>query len=320
MNWKKFKKDNVFLNYTIMLLPHSQKKPIHFKLPVWVFGAAFFLLITLVGCVLFSAGSSYQLRRVSQEKEALQLEWEQISRQKEQIELENADLKVAREEQEEELKELERKTNNTVKELEQKTKDTMAELEKLTARENEIRSKLGLEPQSTQPEEPESFDADNSEDVEIVKKNLVLLNSTMEEQAVIYDDLLKRIPQYRKEERRKAIVNYALQFVGNRYVYGGNDPNTGVDCSGFSRYVMSHAAGIGLSRTANSQSAQGRRVSEADARPGDLVFYGSSDHINHVAIYIGNGKVVHASNERVGITVSGWKYREPVKIVNVLGD
>lgn len=118
---------------------------------------------------------------------------------------------------------------------------------------------------------------------------------------------------------RQQVVDYALQFVGGRYVYGGNDPNTGVDCSGFTRYVMSHAAGVGLNRSSGSQASQGRSISSAEIQPGDLVFYSSGSRINHVALYIGNGQVVHASNPRSGIKVSNWTYRSPYKIVSVLG-
>lgn len=319
MNWKKFKKNNVSLNYTVMLLPHSQKKPIHFKIPVWVFGLMFLFLTLLVGGILFFAGSSYQLRQVSREKQQLEQEWEQISLQKQRIEEENADLKLARLQQEKELEELEKKTS-----------DTVQELEKLTAREKEIRSQLGMQvPESAESgEEPVGEDGvpvgaavlDGQGGVDIVKKNLDMLTSVMEEQAVSYDDLTERIPEYKKEVRRKSIVDYALKFVGNRYVFGGNDPNTGVDCSGFSRYVMKHAGGVALKRTAASQSRDGSTVSMSEAQPGDLIFYGSTNYINHVAIYMGDGKVVHASNPSTGITISQWNYRQPVKIVNVLGD
>lgn len=119
---------------------------------------------------------------------------------------------------------------------------------------------------------------------------------------------------------RQNIVNYALQFVGGRYVYGGNDPHTGVDCSGFTRYVMQHAAGVSLSRNSGGQASQGRAISSAEMRPGDLIFYGNGRSINHVAMYIGNGQIVHASTYKTGIKTSVWNYRSPVKIVNVLGD
>lgn len=119
---------------------------------------------------------------------------------------------------------------------------------------------------------------------------------------------------------RQSIVNYALQFVGGRYAYGGSDPRTGVDCSGFTRYVMQHAAGLTLNRSSGGQASQGRTVGADQMRPGDLIFYGSGSSINHVAMYIGNGQVVHSSTYRTGIKTSPWNYRAPVKIVNVLGD
>lgn len=121
-------------------------------------------------------------------------------------------------------------------------------------------------------------------------------------------------------ERRQAVVEYGLQFVGNRYVYGGTNPNKGADCSGFTSYVLRHSAGVELPHSSRSQAVQGREISAAEIRPGDLVFYASGKRINHVALYIGNGQVVHASNERTGICVSEWTYRNPAKIVNVLGD
>lgn len=118
---------------------------------------------------------------------------------------------------------------------------------------------------------------------------------------------------------RQQVVDYALQLVGGRYRYGGTDPRTGVDCSGFTRLVLQNAAGVSLSRSSGSQAAQGKSVSAAQIQPGDLVFYGNGRHINHVALYIGNGQIVHASTERTGIKVSDWLYRSPIKIVSVLG-
>lgn len=118
---------------------------------------------------------------------------------------------------------------------------------------------------------------------------------------------------------RQDVVDYALQFVGNPYRYGGSDPNTGVDCSGFTRYVMQNAAGVSLNRSSSSQATQGRTVSAAEMQPGDLIFYGNGSRVNHVAMYIGDGQIVHASTERTGIKVSNWNYRTPVRIASVLG-
>ena len=123
-----------------------------------------------------------------------------------------------------------------------------------------------------------------------------------------------------ENDLRSEIVTYALQFVGNRYKYGGTNPNTGVDCSGFTFYVMRHAAEVELPHSSGGQSRMGRQVSSSEMRPGDIICYGSGKRINHVALYIGNGQIVHASTERTGIKVSRWNYRTPVRIVNVLGD
>ena len=119
-------------------------------------------------------------------------------------------------------------------------------------------------------------------------------------------------------KKRRQVVEYAMQFVGGRYVYGGADPNRGADCSGFTRYIMQHAAGISLSHSSRAQSGEGRSVSYSDRKPGDLIFYGGKGYINHVAMYIGNGQIVHASTERTGIKISNATYRTPVKVVRVL--
>ncbi|MDO4521677.1 MAG: SH3 domain-containing C40 family peptidase [Eubacteriales bacterium] len=112
---------------------------------------------------------------------------------------------------------------------------------------------------------------------------------------------------------RQAIVDYALQFVGNPYVWGGTSLTNGADCSGFTQSVMADN-GISINRTAGAQSQGGTSVSLSDIQPGDLLFYsGSGDYgIGHVSMYIGNGQVVHASNSTDGIIVSDINYRTPV--------
>lgn len=119
-------------------------------------------------------------------------------------------------------------------------------------------------------------------------------------------------------QRRQNLVNYSLQFVGGRYKAGGNDPHTGADCSGFTRYVMQYGAGVSLNRSSSAQAAQGRTVSADEMQPGDLIFYGNGSRVNHVAMYIGNGQIVHASTYSTGIKISQWNYRTPVRIANVL--
>ncbi len=115
---------------------------------------------------------------------------------------------------------------------------------------------------------------------------------------------------------RNEVVEYALQFVGNPYVWGGVDPNTGADCSGFTMYVMREAAGVELSHGSAAQSGEGTKVSEPQI--GDLIFYSADGRINHVAIYIGNDQVVHAATEKTGIKVSKLNHRKIAKIVDVL--
>ncbi|RHV68992.1 hydrolase Nlp/P60 [Clostridium sp. OM02-18AC] len=118
---------------------------------------------------------------------------------------------------------------------------------------------------------------------------------------------------------RSQVVNYALQFVGGRYVWGGNDPHTGADCSGFVRYVLSHVAGVGLPRTSREQAKAGRSIKSSEMRPGDLIFYtNSKGTVNHVAMYIGNGQIVHAASRRSGIKISTWNYRTPKTIRSFL--
>ena len=371
MKWKKFKKERISLNYTVMLLPHSQKKPIHFKTPVWTFGLFFLGILVLSGACLFFAGSRHQLNQVREEKAKLEQEWEELASQKQMADIENEILKQARETQEQELKE-----------LEQKTRDTLKELEDLVERESQIRQELGLQQVSpedgsqesqTSEEEPEPSDTDHDTghdpDTEAagreegvsresssmivytaaseilpqytvmiaeenasfqgIQSELAFLQNSLTEKSNQYDRYLATIEEQkeaqaaeiaRRKALREAIVSRALQYVGNAYVYGGNDPNTGVDCSGFTKYILGNVAGVYLNRTAASQSLQGQPVSIDEARPGDLVFYSDGSRVNHVAIYMGNGRVVHASNERIGITTSDMYYRTPTKIVNMLGD
>jgi cell wall-associated NlpC family hydrolase len=101
----------------------------------------------------------------------------------------------------------------------------------------------------------------------------------------------------------KEIAIYACQFLGNPYVAGGTDPNTGADCSGFTQYVYK-AFGYSIPRTSTSQRSAGVEVSYEDAQPGDIICYPG-----HVAIYIGNGQIVHASSAKTGIKISNALYR-----------
>ena len=120
---------------------------------------------------------------------------------------------------------------------------------------------------------------------------------------------------------RSRVAELAKSYAGvGTYRYGGNNPLTGVDCSGFSKFVLQNAAGVSLNRSSGSQIAQGSNVpSINEARPGDLIFYAKGGRVNHVAVYIGDGRVVSASSKATGIRVTAWNYRPPVAIKNVIG-
>lgn len=118
---------------------------------------------------------------------------------------------------------------------------------------------------------------------------------------------------------RASVVSYALQFVGNRYVWGGTSLENGVDCSGFTMRILGKY-GISLPHSSKAQPSYGTKISASEAKPGDLFFYGSGRSISHVAIYIGNGQIVHASNKRDGIKVSNAFYRSPICVTRYLPD
>ncbi len=123
-------------------------------------------------------------------------------------------------------------------------------------------------------------------------------------------------PDFTTNVNGKELVEFACQFIGRPYVWGGTNINTGVDCSGFTQYVYGHF-GIKLPRVSWEQRTCGKAVSYNNAQPGDLIFYDG-----HVAIYMGNGKIVHASNKQPypvgGIKISPATYRTILAIRRVL--
>ena len=112
-------------------------------------------------------------------------------------------------------------------------------------------------------------------------------------------------------EIRESMLEFASQFIGNPYVWGGTSLTNGADCSGFTMSIFKKF-GISLPRTSSEQSRTGKKISVSDARAGDLIFYGSGGHVSHVALCIGGGRVVHASNSKDGIKTSNIYYRTPI--------
>lgn len=118
---------------------------------------------------------------------------------------------------------------------------------------------------------------------------------------------------------RVELCEYAKQFIGNPYVWGGVSLTKGADCSGFVLSVYKKY-GISLPHSSRAQATYGTEISMSEAKPGDLIFYAKGGRINHVGIYIGGGQVCHASSPKTGIKVSNAYYRTPVKVVRLLQD
>ena len=112
------------------------------------------------------------------------------------------------------------------------------------------------------------------------------------------------------------ICEFARQFVGNPYRWGGTSLTNGADCSGFTLSVYANY-GVSLPHSSKAQANCGTRIDLSELQPGDLVFYGGSN-IHHVAMYIGNGQVVHAQSTNTGIVVSSMNYNTPTRAVRIL--
>lgn len=116
---------------------------------------------------------------------------------------------------------------------------------------------------------------------------------------------------------RAQMVEYAKQFLGNRYVYGGTSLTNGTDCSGFTMRIYQHFA-YGIPRDSRSQARYFSSISSSEAKPGDLFFYGNGSSVSHVAMYIGGGQVIHASSAKTGIKISNAFYRTPMKVGRII--
>lgn len=121
------------------------------------------------------------------------------------------------------------------------------------------------------------------------------------------------------EELRKSIVEYAMQYLGNKYVHGGRSLESGTDCSGFTCYIYAEF-GYSISRTPEGQySNAGRSISYEEIQPGDIICYSSNGKkCTHVALYIGDGQIIHAANSRKGVIISAADYDTIIGIRNVV--
>ena len=167
--------------------------------------------------------------------------------------------------------------------------------ELFTVREIKSKEEITMEMLSL-PGEELSKEQEEKEEEEITEtnddENVYSINLAATDTNIPYNEIISN-----------QIVNYALQFEGYPYVYGGNSLTNGTDCSGFTKLIYANY-GVYLPRSAYEQSFSGTRVGLDNIMPGDLVFSGYDGVVGHVAIYIGNNKLVHALNSNVGIVVT----------------
>lgn len=117
---------------------------------------------------------------------------------------------------------------------------------------------------------------------------------------------------------RKDLCDFACQYVGLKYVNGGNSLETGTDCSGFTKLIYAHF-GYGLDRTPSGQyNNNGRLVSYAEAQPGDVIIYGKNGVCTHAAIYLGDGKIIHAANSRQNTYIGNATYNTIMGVKNII--
>ena len=115
---------------------------------------------------------------------------------------------------------------------------------------------------------------------------------------------------------RVAICDYACQFIGTKYVWGGNSLTKGIDCSGLVQQVYKHF-GYSTPRVSYDMASKFKKISISELQPGDLVFYGKSSDkkINHVGIYIGNNKIIHSSTNYKGVAISSMYFSSNLSIL-----
>lgn len=120
------------------------------------------------------------------------------------------------------------------------------------------------------------------------------------------------------EELRQQIVDYAMQYLGNKYIHGGQTLSGGTDCSGFTSLIYKEF-GYSLSRTPGGQlSSAGRSIDYSEAQPGDIICYGSKGKCTHVAMYIGNGQIIHSATPKQGVVIGRADYDPILGVKNII--
>ncbi|MDE7478749.1 MAG: C40 family peptidase [Lachnospiraceae bacterium] len=221
---------------------------------------------------------------------------------KSQIKQRNAQIKQIEEEERRKREEEERKRKE---EEERKRKEE----EERKKKEEEERKRKEEEAKKNNSSDNDNSDSSNNDSSEKNSNN----DSTASDKPAATDVADKgAAPSSTGSAKGKEIASYACQFVGNPYVSGGTSLTNGADCSGFTQSVYK-AFGYSLPRNSTSQRSVGKEVSYANAQPGDIICYPG-----HVAIYIGNGKIVHASSAKTGIKISNALYRDVLTVRRVV--
>ena len=348
------KKDTGF---TLLLLSNSEKKPVQFQLPPLFFKGLLTVTLLLIGLTGYGLISAALLKPVARQKVVLEQEIAQLRAEQDKIRTENQNLRAYSAQQDKEmqnLQEVSAEIKNNIENLQGRDSEIRGKLglpAESSAAESSASGSGETAQTETQASETPVGEAKTTEDLQPLmlgdagesdiydttagtpaenilqresniqlsvlmgarqRRNTMQLAAELEQSRAMLSEASDNYDQYegvirsqefqeeqrreRATQRRQSIRAYALSFLGGRYVWGG------------------------VNRTAAEQAQQGREVSIDEAKPGDLVFYSNGSRVNHVAIYIGDGRVVHASNERNGIMVSRWDYRTPVHIRNMIGE
>lgn len=251
------------------------------------------------------------LKEYEETKEQVHALWDQLELEKYQLEVDKADLeadKVALEEQ---------KANLDVMLAKKKQESANYEAEIKKAKENAAKAKNLLQQEQKQLQQLQAKALAEAQKNLNKNNNTSTGNNSGESSAAAngnysetgYTDMIENA---NGSELGKKIAKYACQYIGNPYVYGGTSLTEGADCSGFVFRVYKDF-GYNLPRTSFEQRSAGNGVSYSEAQPGDLICYDG-----HVGIYIGNGKIVHASTEKTGIKVSNAGYREILSVRRII--
>ncbi len=210
----------------------------------------------------------------------------QISKAKQQAEIYKSQIK---------------QRNAQIKQIEAEEERKRKEEEERRRKEEEERKRKEEEERKRQEEEAEKNNSSNASSASDTNNNSTTATDKPAATASVDTSAINAASGSAKG---KEIAIYACGFVGNPYVAGGTSLTNGADCSGFTQSVFK-AFGYSLPRNSTSQRSVGREVSYAEAEPGDIICYPG-----HVAIYIGNGKIVHASSAKTGIKISNALYRD----------